>query len=80
MGFLLCVLVLVLVQEFMAEVEVRAAHNVLEACAQTEAIDKVVFTSSITAVVWRQDVQSSPYDLDENHWSDVNLCRNFKVN
>lgn len=63
----------------MVDVEVRAAHNVLEACAQTETIDKVVFTSSITAVVWRQDGNSSPSDLDEKHWSDVNLCRKFKV-
>ena len=64
----------------MADVEVRAAHNVLEACAQTETIDKVVFTSSITAVVWRNDGSSNLSDLDERHWSDVNLCRNFKVN
>nr|XP_027085060.1 uncharacterized protein LOC113707098 [Coffea arabica] len=26
--------------------EVRAAHNVVEACAQTDAMEKVVFTSS----------------------------------
>ncbi|KAM1919260.1 hypothetical protein FF1_023791 [Malus domestica] len=39
--------------EFMAEAEVRAAHNVLEACAQTDTIHKVVFTSSVTAVIWR---------------------------
>ena len=64
----------------MADVEVRAAHNVLEACAQTETIDKVVFTSSITAVAWRNDGSSNLSDLDERHWSDVNLCRNFKVN
>ncbi|PON48009.1 Hopanoid-associated sugar epimerase [Parasponia andersonii] len=65
--------------ECMADVEVRAAHNVLEACAQTDTIDKVVFTSSITAVVWRSDRTSILSDLDERHWSDVNLCRNFKL-
>lgn len=65
--------------EFMAEVEVRAAHNVLEACAQTDTIDKVVFTSSITAAVWRDDRASDSSDLDERHWSDVNLCRKFKL-
>lgn len=63
----------------MLEVEVRAAHNVLEACAQTETIDKVVFTSSVTAVVWRDDRKSIESDLDERHWSDVNFCRKFKV-
>ncbi|KAK4262991.1 hypothetical protein QN277_028474 [Acacia crassicarpa] len=65
--------------EYMADVEVRAAHNVLEACAQTETIDKVVFTSSATAVVWREDRKSLDLDLDERHWSDVNLCRKFKL-
>ncbi|GLT73972.1 hypothetical protein SLA2020_457970 [Shorea laevis] len=65
--------------EFMAEVEVRAAHNVLEACAQVETIDKVVFTSSVTAVVWRDDRKSTTSDLDERHWSDINFCRKFKL-
>ncbi|KAA8525865.1 hypothetical protein F0562_007720 [Nyssa sinensis] len=65
--------------EFMAEVEVRAAHNVLEACAQTNTIDKVVFTSSATAIVWRDDRKSPPSDLDERQWSDINFCRKFKL-
>ncbi|XP_022731889.1 cinnamoyl-CoA reductase-like SNL6 isoform X2 [Durio zibethinus] len=63
--------------EFMAEEEVRAAHNVIEACAQTDTIDKVVFTSSATAVVWG-DNNPQP-DLDERHWSDVNFCRKLKL-
>jgi len=67
------------VQEYMADVEVRAAHNVVEACAQTETMDKVVFTSSATAVVWREDRKTMELDLDERHWSDVNFCRKFKV-
>ncbi|KAK9927984.1 hypothetical protein M0R45_025142 [Rubus argutus] len=73
--------------EYMAEVEVRAAHNVLEACARTETIDKVVFTSSVTAVVWRNDrsnnkstaAAAAAPELDERHWTDVNFCRNFKL-
>ncbi|XP_040985888.1 cinnamoyl-CoA reductase-like SNL6 [Juglans microcarpa x Juglans regia] len=65
--------------EFMVEVEVRAAHNVLEACAQTETIDRVVFTSSVTAVVWRDDRKSTASELDETHWSDVNFCRKYKL-
>lgn len=64
------------VQEFMAEIEVRAAHNVLEACAQADTIHKVVFTSSATAVVWTDDCHA---DVDERNWSDVNLCKKFKV-
>ncbi|KAK8484116.1 hypothetical protein V6N13_122620 [Hibiscus sabdariffa] len=65
--------------EYMAEEEVRAAHNVIEACARTETIDKVVFTSSATAVIWRDNPESIASDLDEHHWSDVNLCRKFKL-
>ncbi|XP_059656822.1 cinnamoyl-CoA reductase-like SNL6 [Cornus florida] len=66
--------------EFMTEVEVRAAHNVLEACARTDSIYKVVFTSSATAVVWSNDRNSSsPSDLDERHWSDINFCRKYKL-
>ncbi|TVU31539.1 hypothetical protein EJB05_23226 [Eragrostis curvula] len=38
--------------EMSVETEVRAAHNVLEACAQTDTMERVVFTSSVTAVVW----------------------------
>ncbi|KAK4793793.1 hypothetical protein SAY86_011787 [Trapa natans] len=65
--------------EYMAEVEVRAAHNVLEACAQIETIDKVVFTSSVTAVIWRDDHASFDADFDERNWSNINLCRKYKL-
>ncbi|KAE8077502.1 hypothetical protein FH972_016061 [Carpinus fangiana] len=68
-----------LVQEFMAEAEVRAAHNVLEACAQTATINKVVFTSSVTAVIWRDGRDTMSSDVDERHWSDVNLCKKYKL-
>ncbi|KAB2626080.1 tetraketide alpha-pyrone reductase 1-like [Pyrus ussuriensis x Pyrus communis] len=57
--------------EHMTEVEVRAAHNVLEACARTETIDKVVFTSSANRKSTTLDL-----DLDERHWTDVNFCHN----
>nr|WCF44275.1 cinnamoyl-CoA reductase 1 [Vaccinium corymbosum] len=73
-------------QEFMAEVEVRVAHNVLEACARTETIDKVVFTSSATAVIWKGSIgiddpnnKSSLSDFDERDWTDITFCRKFKL-
>ncbi|KAJ9547431.1 hypothetical protein OSB04_019974 [Centaurea solstitialis] len=67
--------------ENMAEMEVRAAHNVLEACAQTDTINKVVFTSSATAVIWSNPTDSTPSssDFDERNWSDVNFCKKFKL-
>lgn len=66
--------------ENMIEVEVRAAHNVLEACAQTDTMEKVVFTSSATAVIWRDHQMSdSSAELDEKNWSEINFCRKFKL-
>ncbi|KAL8551309.1 hypothetical protein ACS0TY_000408 [Phlomoides rotata] len=67
--------------ELMGELEVRAAHNVLEACAQTDTIDKVVFTSSATAIIWQDHHQQDglPSDVDERNWSDVNFCKKFKL-
>ncbi|PIN23521.1 Flavonol reductase/cinnamoyl-CoA reductase [Handroanthus impetiginosus] len=65
--------------ELMGELEVRAAHNVLEACAQTDTIEKVVFTSSATAVVWRDHDGPPSSDLDERHWSDITFCKKFKL-
>ncbi|KAL4199763.1 hypothetical protein AMTRI_Chr03g52890 [Amborella trichopoda] len=64
--------------EFSVETEVMAAHNVLEACAQTESMERVVFTSSVTAVVWKGD-KNQASDVDERDWSDPNLCRKFKL-
>lgn len=68
----------------MADLEVRAAHNVLEACAQTDTMEKVVFRSSATAVIWKDQHQKDRVptpadDMDEKRWSDVNFCRKFKV-
>ncbi|CAM0956032.1 unnamed protein product [Alopecurus aequalis] len=64
--------------EFMVEVEVRAAQNVLEACAQTDAMERVVFTSSVTAVVWKDD-HKLVGAFDEKNWSDLNFCRKLKL-
>lgn len=62
------------------ETEVRAAHNVLEACAQTDAMERVVFTSSVTAVVWAaKDDEEERLVADEKCWSDLAFCRKFKV-
>lgn len=73
--------------EHMTEIEVRAAHNVLEACAQMDTMEKVIFTSSVTAVIWTEsdaacNTSSSSYSLchiDERNWSDINFCKKFKL-
>lgn len=62
----------------------RAAHNALEACGQAETVERVVFTSSVTAVVWgglRRPTDDDDDDsvVDERDWSEPNLCKRFKV-
>ena len=58
--------------------EVRGAINVVEACGQTENVEKIVFTSSLTAAVWRENI-SSENDIDERSWSNQEFCRKLKV-
>lgn len=67
-----------MLQEFLVEVEVRSAHNVLEACAQVETMERAVFTSSVTAVVWKENRKAAA-DFDEREWSEPNFCRKYKV-
>ncbi|XP_009390700.3 cinnamoyl-CoA reductase-like SNL6 isoform X1 [Musa acuminata AAA Group] len=64
--------------EFLVEVEVRSAHNVLEACAQVETMERAVFTSSVTAVVWKENRKAAA-DFDEREWSEPNFCRKYKL-
>ncbi|XP_021818849.1 cinnamoyl-CoA reductase-like SNL6 isoform X2 [Prunus avium] len=64
--------------EKMVDLEVRGAINVVEACAQTETVEKIVFTSSLTAAIWRENI-SSEKDVDEKSWSDQEFCRKLKL-
>lgn len=60
------------------DLEVRGAINVVEACGRTESIDKIVFSSSLTASIWRDNIGTQK-DVDEKCWSDQDFCRNKKV-
>ncbi|PSS08211.1 Cinnamoyl-CoA reductase-like [Actinidia chinensis var. chinensis] len=62
----------------MVEMEVRGAINVVEACAQTESMEKIVFNSSLTAAIWRENICSQK-DVDERSWSDQEFCRKKKL-
>ncbi|BFG14728.1 hypothetical protein CerSpe_010020 [Prunus speciosa] len=64
--------------EKMVDLEVRGAINVVEACAQTETVEKIVFTSSLTAAIWRENICSQK-DVDEKSWSDQEFCRKLKL-
>ncbi|GKV42135.1 hypothetical protein SLEP1_g49572 [Rubroshorea leprosula] len=58
--------------------EVRGAINVVEACAQTYSMHKIVFSSSLTAAIWRENIGSTK-DVDERCWSDEEFCRRKKL-
>lgn len=60
------------------DLEVRGAINVVEACGRTESIEKIVFSSSLTASIWRDNIGTQK-DVDEKCWSDQDFCRNKKV-
>ncbi|KAI7993004.1 Cinnamoyl-CoA reductase-like SNL6 [Camellia lanceoleosa] len=62
----------------MIDLEVRGAINVVEACAQAESIEKIVFNSSLTAAIWGENICSEK-DVDERSWSDHEFCRKTKL-
>ncbi|KAB5552738.1 hypothetical protein DKX38_010049 [Salix brachista] len=62
----------------MVDWEIRGAINVVEACAQTDTIEKIIFSSSLTAAIWRENICSDK-DVDERSWSDQEFCRKLKL-
>ncbi|XP_038712575.1 cinnamoyl-CoA reductase-like SNL6 [Tripterygium wilfordii] len=64
--------------EKMVDFEVRGAINVVEACAQTDTLEKIVFSSSLAASIWREDICSEK-DVDEGSWSNQEFCRKLKL-
>lgn len=65
-------------QDKIVDLEVRGVINVVEACAQTESIEKIVFTSCLTAAIWRENICAEK-DVDERSWSNQEFCRKLKV-
>uniref|UniRef100_A0A7N0VFY0 NAD-dependent epimerase/dehydratase domain-containing protein n=1 Tax=Kalanchoe fedtschenkoi TaxID=63787 RepID=A0A7N0VFY0_KALFE len=65
-------------EEKTVEGEVRGAINVVEACARTETIHKIVFSSSLATAIWRENI-SSESDVDERSWSNHHFCRRLKL-
>eukprot|EP00262_Sarcandra_glabra_P016227 TRINITY_DN5227_c0_g1_i2.p1 TRINITY_DN5227_c0_g1~~TRINITY_DN5227_c0_g1_i2.p1 ORF type:complete len:276 (+),score=39.33 TRINITY_DN5227_c0_g1_i2:69-896(+) len=64
----------------MAELEIRAAEKVMEACARTPTVTRCVLTSSLLACIWRNNsLNNLPSILDENCWSDDSICRERKL-
>lgn len=60
----------------MAFVEAEAAKNVIEACGSAAYVKRCIFTSSLLACIWKNDL---PNLIDESSWSDEAFCRENKV-
>lgn len=66
--------------KFMADLEVKAAQNVVEACAATPSIRHCVLTSSLLACTWRDySLDNVPPVINHNCWSDESLCTEKKL-
>nr|GMD28794.1 cinnamoyl-CoA reductase-like SNL6 [Ipomoea batatas] len=64
--------------DVVVDLEVRGIINVMEACAQSDSIHKIVFSSSLTAAIWRENI-STLKDVDETSWSSTDFCRKTKL-
>nr|AFK48965.1 unknown [Lotus japonicus] len=64
----------------MAEIEVRVAENVMEACASTSSVKRCVFTPSLSACMWQNNAQSetSPV-INHESWSSESFCIEKKL-
>ncbi|KAA8548111.1 hypothetical protein F0562_004628 [Nyssa sinensis] len=64
----------------MADIEVKASENVMEACARTTSVRKFLLTSSLLACIWQDKSRSDlPSVIDHDSWSDESLCINKKL-
>ncbi|KAL8097769.1 hypothetical protein AgCh_030768 [Apium graveolens] len=66
--------------KFMADLEVKAAQNVIEACAATPSIRHCVLTSSLLACTWKDySLDNVSPVINHNCWSDESLCIERKL-
>ncbi|KAL8153885.1 hypothetical protein V2J09_011645 [Rumex salicifolius] len=64
----------------MAELEVKAAINVIKTCSMTPSITKCVLTSSLASCIWQDDDDDNTTRLiDHNSWSQDTTCINKKL-
>lgn len=59
--------------------EVRGVLNVVEACANTPTVKKVVLTSCLSSVLWDKQYYASGVIVDEKNWSNLDFCRKEKM-
>ncbi|KAI9078260.1 hypothetical protein K1719_039762 [Acacia pycnantha] len=57
---------------------VKGTLNVLKSCAKSPSVKRVVFTSSIVAVIINEKPKTPEVVVDETWFSNPNLCRDLK--
>ncbi|CAA6662260.1 unnamed protein product [Spirodela intermedia] len=61
-----------------SQLPTTGVFNVVEACARTPSVEKLIFSSSLAAGIWSEDLQTLR-QVDERCWSDVEYCRKLKL-
>ncbi|CAA0833476.1 NAD(P)-binding Rossmann-fold superfamily protein [Striga hermonthica] len=56
----------------------KGTLNVLQSCAKTPSVKKVVLTSSLAAVLFNGEPRTPQVVVDETWWSDIEFCRKIK--
>ncbi|KAL3526415.1 hypothetical protein ACH5RR_011071 [Cinchona calisaya] len=64
----------------MAQIEVKATKNIVQACASTPSVRHCVLTSSLLACVWiDKTINNASLMIDHKCWSDESVCINKKL-
>ncbi|KAK7339475.1 hypothetical protein VNO77_20146 [Canavalia gladiata] len=64
----------------MADIEVRVAEMVMEACARTSSVKKCVFTSSLLACIWQDNTKPGlSHVINHASWSNESYCTDKKL-
>ncbi|MBA0731451.1 hypothetical protein Golax_020556, partial [Gossypium laxum] len=58
---------------------VKGTLNVLNSCANTPSVKRVVLTSSIAAVTYNGKPRTPDVVVDESWFTDPEYCKNLKV-
>ncbi|CAN8238868.1 unnamed protein product [Cochlearia groenlandica] len=66
------------IQETLVDPIIKGTTNVMNSCAKSNTLKRIVLTSSCSSIRYRFDAtKASP--LNESHWSDPNYCKQFNL-
>lgn len=66
------------IQETLVDPIIKGTTSVMNSCAKSKTLKRIVLTSSCSSIRYRFDAtEASP--LNESHWSDPDFCKRFNV-